>query len=229
MTKKDTETICSNCHNKFLAQAFRVRDLENGKRKHLFCCRKCESEFRKSQSELNCICDFCGKVFHRKPNQIKRNKKFNVCSQECNIAIRSILMRGDGNHQFGLIGELNDSWKSNERISNYGYRLIRNLEHPFKNCDGFVFEHRLIAEQYLLTNENSIIINDKQYLSPEFIVHHKDFEKLNNNVDNLVIMKLDEHTRYHALLREINKNKITEDKLLIFYLICQKYRLNSTN
>ena len=57
----------------------------------------------------------------------------------------------------------------------------------------------------------------------------EDIEKLNNNVDNLVIMKLDEHTRYHALLREINKNKITEDKLLIFYLICQKYRLNSTN
>ena len=59
-------------------------------------------------------------------------------------------MLGEGNHQFGLKGELNSSWKSNERISHYGYMLVRCLNHPFKNCDDFVFEHRLIAEKYLL-------------------------------------------------------------------------------
>ena len=45
-------------------------------------------------------------------------------------------MQGENNHQFGLKGAKNSSWISDERISYYGYKLIRKLDHPFKNSDG---------------------------------------------------------------------------------------------
>ena len=91
----------------------------------------------------------------------------------------------------------NASWKSDERISSYGYRLIRMPEHYFANCDGFVFEHRLVAEKYLLNDQNSVIINGVRYLSPEYAVHHIDEDRLNNNVDNLIVMAKGQHVSMH--------------------------------
>ena len=107
-------------------------------------------------------------------------------------------MKGENNHQFGLLGIKNSSWKSDERISFYGYKLIRCLNHPFVNCDGFVFEHRLVAEKYLLTEDNSIIIDEKRYLKKDYIVHHLDFNRKNNEVSNLKIMLRSDHAALHS-------------------------------
>lgn len=94
-----------------------------------------------------------------------------------------------------------------KKITSYGYVKIRKSEHPFKDCDGFVFEHRLVAEKYLLTDKNSITINGKRYLKPEYDVHHKDENKLNNSKDNLQIMTRSEHISYHSKKRKkINNN-----------------------
>lgn len=57
--------------------------------------------------------------------------------------------------------------------------------HPLSAKSGYIREHRLIAEQYLLTEGNSILINGEKYLDPKFDVHHKDFNKLNNDINNL--------------------------------------------
>ena len=220
VTKGWSLVKCDNCGIEFLCQNFRIK-----KHKNLFCCKKCEGNYKKSQSLLNCTCDYCGKKFHRKQSHVDKNKKWNVCSQQCNIEIRRIKMAGENNHQYQLRGALNASWKSDEKVSNYGYKLIRSLDHPFKNCDDFVFEHRLIAEQYLLTNENSIEIDGKRYLSPDFIVHHIDFNRLNNAVDNLKVMKLDEHTRFHVLYKKWKNKEIPKesDKYLELKELVEKY------
>lgn len=63
--------------------------------------------------------------------------------------------------------------------------------------DGYIREHRLIAEQYLLTEENSIEINGEYYLSPNYDVHHKDRNKLNNSSKNLEILTRSEHAVLH--------------------------------
>lgn len=118
-------------------------------------------------------------------------------------------MTGENNHQYGLRGSLNASWKSDEKISIYGYRLIRDLTHPFANCDGFVFEHRLVAEKYLLTDENSVEINGKRYLSNDFQVHHKDHNRLNNSVDNLEVMSKSDHMHLHSSMRTIDRDPVT--------------------
>lgn len=118
-------------------------------------------------------------------------------------------MLGKNNHQYGLKGKLNASWKTNEKITHYGYRKIRVLDHPFRDCDDFVFEHRLVAERFLLTEENSIEIDGKHYLKQEYAVHHKDENKLNNSADNLEVMLKGEHVAFHCRKNKQPKDLIT--------------------
>lgn len=188
---KITIINCDNCGKEFKCQNFRIE-----KHKHLFCSKKCESEYKKSQSELNRTCIICDKKFHTKPSY-----EAQCCSKECDRIARKQKMSGNANHQYGLLGNKNPTWKSDEKISHYGYKLIRTLNHPFKNCDGFVFEHRLIAEKYLLNDENSIVIDGKKYLKKDYTVHHIDFNRLNNDKTNLAVMTKGEHTSLHFKLR----------------------------
>lgn len=203
--------ICDNCNKPFQCERFRIEQ-----REHLFCSKKCEGEFRKSQTELNCVCEVCGKQYHIKQSHIdKYGSKY--CSKKCQDKARKSYMKGEGNHQFGLKGNKNASWKSDEKISSYGYKLIRCLNHPFANIDGFVFEHRLVAERYLLNEENSVIVGNQKYLSADYVVHHIDFDRLNNDKNNLIVLTLNEHTKLHKILR----NNL--DQLLNY---CLKYNLD---
>lgn len=186
-----------------------IRHKERLERNNVFCSQKCSNEYRKETNRnakgyFNCICPICNKKFHLAENRLK---KYNLhyCSRECHRLAKKEYMKGDKNHQYGLKGEKNASWKSDKRITNYGYVKIRDLQHPFKDCDGFVFEHRLVAEKYLLNEENSIEINGKKYLKPEFTVHHIDENKLNNKPNNLEIMTFKKHCGFHAKKRNLKK------------------------
>lgn len=201
---------CSNC-----GKDVEIRHKERTNRKNIFCCIQCEKEFNKRMREeredyFNCICPICNKKFHIKPYQLNKSKN-HYCSRECHRLAKMQYMKGKGNHQYGLKGDKNCSWKSDRRITNYGYIKIRVLDHPFKDCDGFVFEHRLIAEKYLLNDENSIVIDGKKYLKPEYEVHHKDMNRTNNEISNLQIMTKKEHISFHGKTR--NNKKV--DKLSI--------------
>jgi hypothetical protein len=68
----------------------------------------------------------------------------------------------------------NPSWNGGKTIDKSGYVLIRQLDHPFSNNAGYVREHRLVMEKYL-----------KRFLLPTEVVHHKDGNTENNNIDNL--------------------------------------------
>lgn len=182
---------CDNCGTVFECQNFRIMNRSN-----LFCSKRCEGQYRKNQTELNCECEVCGVKFHRKAYYVKKVKHV-CCSKQCDSILRKTTFSGANNHQYGLKGDKNSSWKSNERVSSYGYRLIRDLDHPFKNSDDFVFEHRLLADKYLLTDENNVEINGKRYLKPEYIVHHIDKNRLNNDINNLRVMTLQEHIILH--------------------------------
>lgn len=116
-------------------------------------------------------------------------------------------MKGEGNHQYGLKGEKNSSWNSDRRLSRYGYIQVRVIDHPFRDKADFVFEHRLIAEKYLLNEENPIVIDGKRCLKKDYVVHHKDFDRLNNDIENLVVMLNSEHQSYHAKLNSREKDE----------------------
>lgn len=100
------------------------------------------------------------------------------------------------------------------RIIN-GYRYIKCSNHPFANSQGFVCEHRLIAEKYLLNDDNSVVIDGKSYLSKKCVIHHIDFNKLNNDYKNLIVMDSSEHMRMH--------NKLYDNTYFLNY--CRKFNL----
>lgn len=188
-----------------------IRNKQRMIQEHIFCSQKCLNEYKRKEREqspnyFNCICPICGRNFHLKPYQLKK-AKHHYCSKKCYIEAKKEYMKGKGNHQYGLKGRKNASWKTDKKVTNCGYIKIRSLDHPFKDYDDCVLEHRLVAEKYLLNDENSIEINGKRYLKPEYVVHHKDFNKQNNEVSNLQVMTLQEHTSLHSKLRVKNKKQ----------------------
>ncbi|MBO5319463.1 MAG: dUTP diphosphatase [Ruminococcus sp.] len=155
----------------------------------------------------NCVCPVCGKAFHLKPFAVKRFKK-HYCSKKCHYIAKKEYMAGEKNHQYGLKGQKNASWQSDTRLSSYGYIMVRQPTHPFCDKEGFMLQHRLIAEQYLLTPENSVEVNGKLYLNPEYQVHHKNFDRMDNDPSNLMILTHQEHKLIHNRLNPNERDEL---------------------
>lgn len=67
----------------------------------------------------------------------------------------------------------------------YLYALVPNHHNATKN--GYVLMHRVVMENHL-----------GRPLEKNEIVHHKDHNKLNNNIGNLQVMDRVEHNRMHG-------------------------------
>lgn len=197
---------CEWCNDVFLGAPSR------GKAKRICCSKKCMGNLMKKVSHdrklPNVKCVICGKDFWRKPSHLERVKQ-STCSKECKNSLSKKRMSGMGNHQYGLKGKDNPTWKSDIRISEHGYRLIRDLNHPFRTLSDFVLEHRLIAEKYLLNAENSVEVDGKTYLNPSLEVHHIDEDKLNNSPENLLVLTKSEHMKLHNKGRPIFRDGIS--------------------
>ena len=169
-----------------------------------------EAQGDRNEEWLNVTCPVCGKKFHLKPYKLGKDKN-HYCSRTCHYKAKKQYCVGSGNHQYGLRGEKNASWRGGRKKSNYGYWLVQCIDHPFAwDKSGYVFEHRLIAEKYLLTEENSVVIDGKRYLSPEYDVHHINEIKTDNRPENLVVMKRGEHSRIHN--KERNRKMVRDEK-----------------
>lgn len=157
----------------------------------------------------NCKCTVCGKPMYVKPSRLSRNKYGITCSKECGRKNRSRWFSGEGNHQFGLKEDLNSSFKSFKRISNYGYVLIHKKNHPFRDKNGMVFEHRLIVENNAekFDSKYFVEIDGKKYLKKEYLVHHKNEIKTDNRIENLIILNKSEHTSLHNLEKQIIRDR----------------------
>ena len=121
---------------------------------------------------------------------------------------------GEGNHQYGLKGNLNASFKG-EEILDTNHKIIDirvyNPSHPYADKSGRVLKHRLIVEQNheLFDAKFFDIINGIYVLKKEYSVHHKDNNHDNNDVNNLEILTRSEHTSKHNLEKTIIKDPIT--------------------
>ena len=183
---------CSKCNKEFEVYKQRLNN------KHIFCSKTCEAEYRKKQTLEkhnipNTTCVVCGKQYYVKPSRLNRNKR-NHCSKECFYIDKSqYYMKGKNNHQYGLLGRNNPTYNHEKqfRITSYGYKLVRDPRTGY-----WVKEHRLIAEMYLWTDENSQMVNGIRKLKSNYDVHHKDFNKLNNDVNNLQVLTRSQHKNY---------------------------------
>jgi len=106
-------------------------------------------------------------------------------------AFRRFSMPGE-KEKFGLarIGENNPNWKGGVIKNSDGYSKINCPDHPSTDCDGYVYIHRLVLEKKI-----------GRYLFPDEFAHHVDFDKTNNDPDNLTPMMRGEHTQYHSRMK----------------------------
>ena len=176
-----------------------------------FCSYKCYEEWQKWNKEPNCECAVCNKPMYLKPSRLKRVKNGITCSKECANILKSEYMQGEKNHQFGLIGDKNDSFGGNVLISNYGYILEYCPGHPYPhdraNQTTRVLQHRLIIERNSdkFSEEYFEVIDGMKVLKQIYAVHHINEDKQDNRLENLQILTHSEHTSLH---NKTKKSKI---------------------
>lgn len=178
-----------------------------------YCSYGCYEKWARFNKTPNCECSVCGRKMYMKPSRLKRVTHGITCSIECASQLKSEYMSGTGNHQFGLKGELNASFKNEElHQNNNGFIdiMVYVKNHPFSNKNGRVKKHRLIVEQnYQLFDLNYFIeIEGKYYLKPEIDIHHKDFNHDNNDISNLIPLTRSEHTSIHNKEKEIIRDSL---------------------
>ena len=179
-----------------------------------FCSTECQRASLKSKSNL--VCPICGKSFHRKPSHIAKSKNPSMltCSKDCDREIRRIRMSGVNNHQYGLKGDLNSSFKGDEIFKrNHNCIEIRVYmpKHPFADKEGRVLKHRLVVEKNRHLFEPKFFFNINGYiaLKNEYEVHHIDGNHSNNEVSNLQILTKSEHRSEHNKRRNQKRDNLT--------------------
>lgn len=84
------------------------------------------------------------------------------------------------------MGKNHWKWNGGMKISG-GYKFILSRNHPNKDANGYVKEHRLVMEKHL-----------GRYLAREEIIHHINENKLDNRLENLMVLSRKEHRKIHA-------------------------------
>lgn len=82
-----------------------------------------------------------------------------------------------------------------------GYKMIMFPQHHRAWKSGYVYEHILVMEELLGIN-----------VLPEYSIHHKDQDKLNNDPDNLMCFLTEgDHQRYHYMPAFPERYKLERD------------------
>lgn len=177
-----------------------------------YCSRVCSD--KSHHAPPNLICAVCGKPFHRKPYHIKRCKgEFGFCcSRECSTILRTKMMSGENNHQYGLRGHLNDSFKQGD-ISRKNNKLNEVMVYvgdwyAKANSSGRITKHRYLVELNHDLFDKSFFecIGEWFYLKDGLEVHHKDLNHDNNDLNNLEVLTKGEHRSLHNKLRCAKRN-----------------------
>lgn len=167
--------ICENCSNKHQGKYGSGR----------FCSVNCARGFstKSKRQEIN------KKISKRLKKSVQKvcyscNKP--ICRQNRSGLCRSCV-KSNKKHIHDPKNRNENLWNIIKIISkgDYNYALVPG--HPNATKYGYVLEHRIIMENYL----NRILDNEE-------IVHHCDEIKKNNDIDNLELMLISEHGKYHS-------------------------------
>ena len=179
-----------------------------------FCSYTCYERWSRYNKLPNCECVVCHRKMYLRPSRLQRVKNGITCSKECAYILKSNYSSGKNNHQFGLTGDKNSSFKGKETISNLGYVLEYAPGHPFphdKSVKGNrVLQHRLMVERNYERFDLKYFteIDGIKYLKPDYIVHHINGIKTDNRVENLQILTKSEHSSLHN-----KENELVRDSL----------------
>ena len=183
-----------------------------------YCSKECANKSRRAQP--NTYCTICGKPLYRKPRELKLNKHGSFCSYDCLNVWKQTAYKGEGNHQYGLKGSLNSSYKGDE-IQSKNIKQIDDLvycpNHPRASKSGRVRKYIVIVEQNhsLFDTKYFYFDGESYYLKKGVVVHHIDQNHNNNDISNLMPLTICEHTKIHQELGTFNF--LGRDKLGRFY------------
>lgn len=172
------------------------------------CSGKCSGEFnrKKFSQKIELVCPICKTIFYLKPSHVKRVKNQACCSKKCTYKLRETLYKGKGNHQFGLKGELNSSFKGMEIHRNNNHLkeiIVYKPDRIDAIANGRITKHRLtVCENYHLFDSIFFIkVDDYYILKPNVVVHHIDEDHDNNDINNLIPLTKAQHTSLHNNLK----------------------------
>ena len=94
--------------------------------------------------------------------------------------------------------------KGHIKIRRDGYRALYYPDYPRSNKDGYVMEHVYIMEQHI-----------GRPLKEDECVHHINFIKDDNRIENLKLMTISDHMSYHMRLR--NEQKRGDDLSIVSF------------
>lgn len=85
-----------------------------------------------------------------------------------------------------ISGSKNYHWSGGKKKHSQGYILVYAPDHPCRDRNGFVLEHRLVMERHL-----------GRILDESEVVHHKNGVKSDNRLENLQVMSRADHAQLH--------------------------------
>lgn len=179
-----------------------------------YCSYGCYEQALKFKKPPNTKCENCGIPFYKKPSYLKKIKKGISCSKKCTAELRKKWMLGEGNHQFGLIGPKNASYKKSELLTNYGYIIEYCPNHPYPHDKSTktvrVLQHRLVVEKNYKLFEPHFFeeIDNKIVLKQEYDVHHINEDKTDNRIENLKILTRSEHSSLHNSQKKLLRDNL---------------------
>lgn len=183
---------CKICGSAFKVPPSRERTAE-------FCSIQCASIGRgkRMQKRISLSCANCGDSFEVPESHADRRV---YCSSTCKHESATYL----ANLSQRTRGASNPAWRGGVVDHSDGYIYAHAPEHPFSS-NGYVLAHRLLMEWWLRKYDPEskflIMLGTNLYLSPEYVVHHKDENKRRNVVENLECLTPAEHTRLHSIAR----------------------------
>jgi len=150
--------------------------------------------------EIKKHCEKCGRLLVLKNTRDIKRKRF--CSRQCLIKTinpgRFVKKPSEETRQKMRDAKLRilaQGWKpTGWKKYDIPTRLSNHHDYLFKGNNRL---HRLIAEQAL-----------GRKLTPGEIVHHKDENKLNNNLNNLEILSRSDHMKIHTQRRTIYASQL---------------------
>lgn len=196
--------ICAICGKEFEVPHWRED-------KAKYCSPECRQESLKGKP--NCICEYCGKEFHVKPYH-KNKYKHHCCSKECLNKLKEILYKGEGNHQYGLKGDLNASFKGAELLKRNNSIIdifVYCPDHPYKDKNSRVKKHRLIVEENYERFDYKYFeeVNGRIVLKRTAHVHHINGDHNDNRIENLMPVTMSEHRAIHNKECVIQRDRTT--------------------